>query len=72
MFASRMMMRAAISNCRSYQDLCIATLSCDILCDVLITFGMVYTLLSNRTQVRRYVRIKHCKNAITLFTPVSR
>ncbi|KAH9052201.1 hypothetical protein EDB87DRAFT_578558 [Lactarius vividus] len=31
----------------------IATLSIKVLCDVLITVGMVYTLLSNRTQVRR-------------------
>ena len=31
----------------------ISTLSCDVSCDVLITFGMVYTLFSNRTQVRR-------------------
>ncbi|KAF8266640.1 hypothetical protein EI94DRAFT_1732573 [Lactarius quietus] len=30
-----------------------ATVSCNILCDVLITFGMVYTLLRNRTHVRR-------------------
>ncbi|KAH8979606.1 hypothetical protein EDB92DRAFT_1954812 [Lactarius akahatsu] len=30
-----------------------ATLGCKVLCDVLITFGMVRTLLSNRTQVRR-------------------
>jgi len=31
----------------------IAKLACDVLCDVLITFGMVYILLSNRTQFRR-------------------
>ncbi|KAH9165710.1 hypothetical protein EDB89DRAFT_275123 [Lactarius sanguifluus] len=31
----------------------VATLSIKVLCDVLITVGMVYTLLSNRTQVRR-------------------
>ncbi|KAH8999883.1 hypothetical protein EDB86DRAFT_616776 [Lactarius hatsudake] len=31
----------------------IATLSFKVLCDVLITVGMVYTLLSNRTRVRR-------------------
>ncbi|KAH9170006.1 hypothetical protein EDB89DRAFT_2072478 [Lactarius sanguifluus] len=30
-----------------------ATLSCKVLCDVLITVGMVYTLLNNRTHVRR-------------------
>ncbi|KAH9064953.1 hypothetical protein EDB87DRAFT_1755990 [Lactarius vividus] len=34
-------------------NLCIATLFCDVVCDVLITFGMVYNLLSNHTQVRR-------------------
>ncbi|KAH9170994.1 hypothetical protein EDB89DRAFT_2183783 [Lactarius sanguifluus] len=34
-------------------NLCIATLFCDVVCDVLITFGMVYNLLSNRTRVRR-------------------
>ncbi|KAH9021675.1 hypothetical protein EDB83DRAFT_2527669 [Lactarius deliciosus] len=31
----------------------VATLSVKVLCDVLITFGMVYTLLTNRTRVRR-------------------
>ncbi|KAH9054125.1 hypothetical protein EDB87DRAFT_138149 [Lactarius vividus] len=31
----------------------VATLSVKVLCDVLITVGMVYTLLSNRTRVRR-------------------
>ncbi|KAH9026980.1 hypothetical protein EDB85DRAFT_1619637 [Lactarius pseudohatsudake] len=31
----------------------IAILSFKVLCDVLITVGMVYTLLSNRTRVRR-------------------
>ncbi|KAH9040273.1 hypothetical protein EDB83DRAFT_2524275 [Lactarius deliciosus] len=30
-----------------------AILSCKVFCDVLITVGMVYTLLSNRTRVRR-------------------
>ncbi|KAH9053229.1 hypothetical protein EDB87DRAFT_1711122 [Lactarius vividus] len=33
--------------------LSIAALSCKVLCDILITFGMVYYFLSNRTQVRR-------------------
>ncbi|KAI9453085.1 hypothetical protein BJY52DRAFT_865823 [Lactarius psammicola] len=37
----------------SYQEFSIATLSCKVTCDVLITTGMVYILLSNRTQVRR-------------------
>ncbi|KAH8997080.1 hypothetical protein EDB86DRAFT_921214 [Lactarius hatsudake] len=36
-----------------FQGLSIATLSCKVLCDVLITSGMVYYFLSNRTQVRR-------------------
>ncbi|KAH9053232.1 hypothetical protein EDB87DRAFT_276284 [Lactarius vividus] len=36
-----------------FQELFIAALSCKVLCDVLITVGMVYTLLSNRTRVRR-------------------
>ncbi|KAN0135513.1 hypothetical protein V8E53_006792 [Lactarius tabidus] len=31
-----------------YRDIYIATLSCDVLCDFLITFGMVYTVLVNR------------------------
>ncbi|KAH8999885.1 hypothetical protein EDB86DRAFT_2828165 [Lactarius hatsudake] len=31
----------------------VATLSVKVLCDVLITVGMVYTLLTNRTRVRR-------------------
>jgi len=30
-----------------------ATLSCKVACDLLITVGMVFTLLNNRTQVRR-------------------
>ncbi|KAI9448869.1 hypothetical protein BJY52DRAFT_1309941 [Lactarius psammicola] len=44
---------AAISNCHPSQELFIATLSCKVLCDILITVGMVYYLLRNRTQVRR-------------------
>ncbi|KAH8993029.1 hypothetical protein EDB92DRAFT_525842 [Lactarius akahatsu] len=35
-----------------FQGLSIAALSCKVLCDVFITSGMVYYLLSNRTQVR--------------------
>ncbi|KAH9165701.1 hypothetical protein EDB89DRAFT_2076556 [Lactarius sanguifluus] len=31
----------------------VATLSVKVFCDILITVGMVYTLLSNRTRVRR-------------------
>ncbi|KAH9166647.1 hypothetical protein EDB89DRAFT_1910496 [Lactarius sanguifluus] len=42
-----------VSNCRPYQELSIAAISCAVLCDVLIAVGMVYALLSNRTQVRR-------------------
>jgi hypothetical protein len=36
-----------------FQEFSIAALSCKALCDVLITVGMVYTLLRNRTQFRR-------------------
>jgi hypothetical protein len=32
-----------------FRKIYIATLSCDVLCDALITFGMVYTLFRNRT-----------------------
>jgi hypothetical protein len=35
------------------QGFFLALVSCNVLCDALITFGMVYTLLGNRTQVRR-------------------
>ncbi|KAN0125348.1 hypothetical protein V8E53_015575 [Lactarius tabidus] len=31
-----------------FRDIYIATMSCDVLCDALITFGMVYTVLINR------------------------
>jgi len=37
----------------NFLGFCIAALSCKVLCDLLITVGMVYTLLSNRIQVRR-------------------
>ncbi|KAH9016369.1 hypothetical protein EDB83DRAFT_229102 [Lactarius deliciosus] len=46
-------MWAAVSNCRSFQGFFVATLSVKVFCDILITVGMVYTLLSNRTRVRR-------------------
>lgn len=36
-----------------FQGYSIAALSCKLLCNVLITVGMVHTLLSNRTQFRR-------------------
>ncbi|KAH9005783.1 hypothetical protein EDB86DRAFT_1136207 [Lactarius hatsudake] len=36
-----------------FQGLSMATLGCKVLCDVLITFGMVRTLLGNRSQVRK-------------------
>ncbi len=52
------MMWIATPYCHSYQELNIAILYCKVLCDVLITVGMVYYLLSNRTQVRRYVRVR--------------
>ncbi|KAI9453095.1 hypothetical protein BJY52DRAFT_866112 [Lactarius psammicola] len=38
---------------RFEEEFFIATLSCKVPCDVLITAGMVYYLLSNRTQFRR-------------------
>ncbi|KAI9437266.1 hypothetical protein H4582DRAFT_337554 [Lactarius indigo] len=41
-----------------FQGSFVAILSFKVLCDVLITVGMVYTLLSNRTRVRRYVRTR--------------
>ncbi|KAH9056710.1 hypothetical protein EDB87DRAFT_1824050 [Lactarius vividus] len=37
----------------SFEGLFIAALACKVPCDVLITTGMVYYLLSNRSQVRR-------------------
>ncbi|KAH8978923.1 hypothetical protein EDB92DRAFT_1955742 [Lactarius akahatsu] len=37
----------------SFEGFFIATLACKVPCDVLITTGMVYYLLSNRSQVRR-------------------
>jgi len=37
----------------TFRNLFISTLSCEVLCNVLVTLGMVYTLLSNRTRVRR-------------------
>ncbi|KAH9021683.1 hypothetical protein EDB83DRAFT_2679263 [Lactarius deliciosus] len=36
-----------------FQGVFFATLALKVVCDVLITVGMVYTLLSNRTRVRR-------------------
>ncbi|KAH9027104.1 hypothetical protein EDB85DRAFT_146295 [Lactarius pseudohatsudake] len=45
------------TNCRSYQEILIPTLSCKVLCDILITIGMVYYLLSRRTQFRRVFAI---------------
>ncbi|KAH9005784.1 hypothetical protein EDB86DRAFT_3070761 [Lactarius hatsudake] len=38
---------------RLFLGLCMATLGCKVLCDLLITSGMVHTLLYNRTQVRK-------------------
>ncbi|KAI0247785.1 hypothetical protein BJV78DRAFT_1285288 [Lactifluus subvellereus] len=42
--------QAPVSHFQKYS---VPTLSCKVLCDLLITVGMVYTLLSKRTQVRR-------------------
>ncbi|KAI9440966.1 hypothetical protein H4582DRAFT_2097670 [Lactarius indigo] len=38
---------------RFFEEFFIASISCKVLCDLLITVGMVYYLLSNRSQVRR-------------------
>ena len=60
-----MMLWAAISNRHSYQHIFLATLSCDLICDILVTLGMVYTLLRNRSLVQRYVRAKpKCHNLV--------
>jgi len=37
----------------SLRNIFVAIISCNLLCDALITFGMVYTLLRNRTLVAR-------------------
>jgi len=37
----------------TFRNIFISTLSCEVLCNVLVTLGMVHTLLSNRTQVRK-------------------
>jgi len=37
----------------TFQNIYLGTISCDVLCDFLITCGMVYTVLRNRTRVRR-------------------
>ncbi|KAI9440978.1 hypothetical protein H4582DRAFT_1512047 [Lactarius indigo] len=54
-FSPRLVIWAAITNCHSYQGFVIAELSLSfkVLSDILITSGMVYYLLSNRTQFRR-------------------
>jgi len=44
--------RVPVQN-TSFQNIFIASISCDLVCDFLITCGMVYTLLRNRTRVRR-------------------
>ncbi|KAH9036627.1 hypothetical protein EDB85DRAFT_740227 [Lactarius pseudohatsudake] len=48
-----------------FQGLSMATLGCKVLCDVLITFGMVRTLLGNRTQVRR---TKNVLNTLAIYS----
>ncbi|KAI9435944.1 hypothetical protein H4582DRAFT_490993 [Lactarius indigo] len=40
-----------------FQGFFVATMSFKVLCDVLITVGMVYTLLSNRTRVRSVLNL---------------
>ncbi|KAH9021489.1 hypothetical protein EDB84DRAFT_1441446 [Lactarius hengduanensis] len=52
---------SAVGKCSLYlpvaivlgSELSIAALSCSVVCDILITFGMVYSFLSKRTQFRR-------------------
>ncbi|KAI9453082.1 hypothetical protein BJY52DRAFT_865519 [Lactarius psammicola] len=48
-----------------FEEFLIPTLSCKVLCDVLITVGMVYYLLSNRTRVRRTDNVL---NLLTIYT----
>ena len=70
--------------CSSYADVgyhlqlplnarvCIATVFFKVLCDLVIIAGMFYNLLSNRTQVRRYVPAKRYKMLLLCLLLVSR
>ncbi|KAH9040985.1 hypothetical protein EDB85DRAFT_1562763 [Lactarius pseudohatsudake] len=58
------MMWAAVSNPHSYQGFFIATLIPKVPCDALITVGMVYHLLSSRTQIRR---TNNVLNSLTIY-----
>ncbi|KAI9437248.1 hypothetical protein H4582DRAFT_336595 [Lactarius indigo] len=52
-YSTQIMKHKHDSELGAFQGFFIATLCLKVLCDVLITVGMVYTLLSNRTRVRR-------------------
>ncbi|KAI9435955.1 hypothetical protein H4582DRAFT_492140 [Lactarius indigo] len=52
-YSTQIMKHKHDSELGAFQWFFIATLCLKVLCDVLITVGMVYTLLSNRTRVRR-------------------
>jgi len=50
---------------KTFRFLFVATQSCEVLCDLLITFGMVYALLSNHTLVRR---TNNVLNMLSIYT----
>ncbi|KAH9054121.1 hypothetical protein EDB87DRAFT_138037 [Lactarius vividus] len=52
-YSTKILKHTHESELGGFPGVFIATLSFKVLCDVLITGGMVYTLLSNRTRVRR-------------------
>ncbi|KAI0297493.1 hypothetical protein B0F90DRAFT_1669411 [Multifurca ochricompacta] len=53
-----------VPNYNCPQKFSITTFSCNVLCDLLITVGMVHALLSNRTEVRR---MNNVSNAIVVY-----
>ncbi|KAI9435947.1 hypothetical protein H4582DRAFT_491393 [Lactarius indigo] len=52
-YSTQILKHRDVSELGGFPGIFIATLSVKVLCDVLITVGMVYTLLSNRSRVRR-------------------
>ncbi|KAH9015385.1 hypothetical protein EDB84DRAFT_784690 [Lactarius hengduanensis] len=52
-YSTKILKHTHESELGGFPGVYLATLSFKVLCDVLITVGMVYTLLSNRTRVRR-------------------
>ncbi|KAH9056774.1 hypothetical protein EDB87DRAFT_1170809 [Lactarius vividus] len=52
-YSAKILMHVNDPYSGSFKGLFIATLTPKVLCDILVTSGMVYYLLSNRTQVRR-------------------